>query len=595
LIITAEFPPIQLGYGFTLNGVGGMIGANRTMAMDVLRADLHSGGLESILFPPDPVAHAHEVISNLREGFPVAEGRFVLGPMVKLGWGSPSIISLSLGLIVDLPMPLRIALLGRLAIALPDPDDAVVLLQLDILGLLDFGTGDITFDATLHDSRITEFPITGDMALRANVGAHPAFAMSAGGFHPSFPAPPDFPKMQRLGISLGDSDNPKVSLEAYMALTTNTVQTGAHVDISASLDTGIAGTFSIDAHLGFDAILHFSPMSFAADFGASVDLKHNGGSFASIYLELHLTAPTPWHAWGKATIEFFGSHEFDVSITVGSLPPPPPPPAINVLVDKLMKDLAATASWAGTMPDEGHMLVTLLGGPDDGTIRVHPLGGLTVHERSVPLELRIDRFGTSPVTGARRFEISAATIAGVAASFTPITDRFAPGQFLALSDDQLLARPAFEVLNAGASITQGISSTQSGAQSGDLSYLTFVIDDKPVLRPMPTAPVNPVPDKGYTLNANLMAALAGTGPAARSAMRVPGARQLAGAGAPMTTPGWTVAGTDDLKRAHPGHPLSFDRPLSHAQAAQALAEHEAGNPAEKGRWQVVERHEAVPA
>ncbi|MFL5862993.1 MAG: DUF6603 domain-containing protein [Solirubrobacteraceae bacterium] len=588
LIITAEFPPIQLGYGFTLNGVGGIIGANRTMAIDVLRTDLHTGALESILFPPDPVAHAQEVISNLREGFPVAEGRFMLGPMAKLGWGSPSLITLELGFIVELPMPLRIALLGRLAIALPDPEDAVVLLQLDILGLLDFGTGDVSFDATLHDSRITEFPITGDMALRANVGSHPAFAMSAGGFHPSFPAPADFPKMERLGISLGDSDNPRVRLEAYFALTTNSVQTGAHVDIYASLDAGVAGTFSILAQLAFDAIVHFSPFSLAADFSAGVDLKRNGDSIATIWLEMHLTAPTPWHAWGKATINFFGSHEFDVSVTAGSLPPPPPPAAIDVLNDKLLHDLNASVSWAGTMPDEGHMLVTLRGAPDDGTVRVHPLGGLGVHERSVPLGLTIDRFGTAPVSGARRFSIGGAMVDGHPVDptqITPITDRFAPGQFLALSDDQLLARPAFEVLSAGAQIPLTQSAQSAAPQPGDLSYETFVVDDVPA--DPPTTP--------YTLSPDLMAALAGTGPAARGSMRIPGARQLEGAGAPMTQPGWTVARTDTLAPAHSGHPLAFDGPVSHAQAAQALDNYDAGHPADKGTWQVVEDHEAVSA
>jgi len=588
LIITAEFPPIQLGYGFTLNGVGGIIGANRTMAIEVLRTDLHTGALESILFPPDPVAHAQEVISNLREGFPVAEGRFMLGPMAKLGWGSPSLITLELGFIVELPMPLRIALLGRLAIALPDPEDAIVLLQLDILGLLDFGTGDISFDATLHDSRITEFPITGDMALRANVGSHPAFAMSAGGFHPSFPAPPDFPKMERLGISLGDSDNPRVRLEAYFALTTNSVQTGAHVDIYASLDAGVAGTFSILAQLLFDAILHFSPLSLAVDFSAGVDLKHNGDSIATIWLEMHLTAPTPWHAWGKATINFFGSHEFDVSITAGSMPPPPAPAAIDVLNDKLLHDLTASVSWAGTMPDEGHMLVTLRGAPDDGTIRVHPLGGLGVHERSVPFGLTIDKFGTAPVSGARRFSISGATVGGTSVDATkivPLTDRFAPGQFLALSDDELLRRPAFELLSAGAQIPLTNRAQSGTPQPGDLSYETFVVDDVPA--PPPTNP--------YRLGPDLMAALAGTGPAARGSMRIPGARKLEGAGAPMTAPGWTVARTDSLARAHSGHPLAFDKPVSHAQAAQALDKYNADHPADKGTWQVVEDHEAVAA
>src|SRR5207247_6487 len=47
LIITAEFSPIQLSYGFTLNGVGGALGLNRTMTTEVLSSGIHSGGLES--------------------------------------------------------------------------------------------------------------------------------------------------------------------------------------------------------------------------------------------------------------------------------------------------------------------------------------------------------------------------------------------------------------------------------------------------------------------------------------------------------------------------------------------------------------------
>ena len=39
LIITFTLPPIQLGFGFTLNGVGGLGGVNRTMNTDALQAD----------------------------------------------------------------------------------------------------------------------------------------------------------------------------------------------------------------------------------------------------------------------------------------------------------------------------------------------------------------------------------------------------------------------------------------------------------------------------------------------------------------------------------------------------------------------------
>src|SRR5262249_55043078 len=36
IIIAATFPTIQLGYGFTLNGAGGLAGWNRTVAIDAI-------------------------------------------------------------------------------------------------------------------------------------------------------------------------------------------------------------------------------------------------------------------------------------------------------------------------------------------------------------------------------------------------------------------------------------------------------------------------------------------------------------------------------------------------------------------------------
>ena len=55
LIITFDFPPIQLGFGFTLNGVGGLGGVNRTMNTDALHAGFRAHTLNNVLFPPDPV------------------------------------------------------------------------------------------------------------------------------------------------------------------------------------------------------------------------------------------------------------------------------------------------------------------------------------------------------------------------------------------------------------------------------------------------------------------------------------------------------------------------------------------------------------
>ena len=123
LIITFDLPPIELGFGFTLNGVGGLGGVNRTINTTALQAGFVAHSLNSILFPPDPIANAPEIISNIRNFFPVVKYSYVFGPMVEIGWGTPTLITLEIGVILELPNPVVIVLLGLVEVALPDADD----------------------------------------------------------------------------------------------------------------------------------------------------------------------------------------------------------------------------------------------------------------------------------------------------------------------------------------------------------------------------------------------------------------------------------------------------------------------------------------
>ena len=170
VLIATEFsPPVQLGYGFTLSGVGGLFGANRTVAVDVLRSGLRAGTLGSVLFPQDPIRNAPQIVSDLQAIFPPAEGRYLLGPVAKLGWGTPTVLTIELGLIIELPEPVRLFLLGRLRVQLPEERNPVVRLQLDALGVIDFDTEDVSLDAVLFDSRVAQFAVTGAMALRGEL------------------------------------------------------------------------------------------------------------------------------------------------------------------------------------------------------------------------------------------------------------------------------------------------------------------------------------------------------------------------------------------------------------------------------------------
>ena len=43
------------------------------------------------MFPHDVVANAPRIISDLRRFFPPEPGTFLIGPMAKLGWGTPTL------------------------------------------------------------------------------------------------------------------------------------------------------------------------------------------------------------------------------------------------------------------------------------------------------------------------------------------------------------------------------------------------------------------------------------------------------------------------------------------------------------------------
>ena len=85
ILINAEFTPVQLGFGFTLNGIGGLLGLNRTARLEVLREGVRTNAIKSILFPEDIIGNIDRIVSDVKAVFPVQRDHFVLCPMGKLG------------------------------------------------------------------------------------------------------------------------------------------------------------------------------------------------------------------------------------------------------------------------------------------------------------------------------------------------------------------------------------------------------------------------------------------------------------------------------------------------------------------------------
>ncbi|MGH3921589.1 MAG: DUF6603 domain-containing protein, partial [Pseudonocardiaceae bacterium] len=191
--LTARFPGIPLGFGFTLTGVGGLVALNRAVDGEALALGLRDGAADALLFPDDPVGDAAVLFGQLDEYFPPAAGNTVIGPVIEVGWGTPTIVTAQLGVLISLPQGV-ITILGSLSANLPVPDAPVLELQMDALGIVDVPGGTVLVTASLYDSRLLGvIELSGDVGLYVSAVEDPYFVLSVGGYHPGFRPPAHVP------------------------------------------------------------------------------------------------------------------------------------------------------------------------------------------------------------------------------------------------------------------------------------------------------------------------------------------------------------------------------------------------------------------
>jgi len=572
VIITAEFSPIQLGLGFTLNGVGGLLGLNRTAMIDLLRQGIKTNTLNSILFPTDVVANMSRIISDLKSVFPPLNDRFLIMPMAKLGWGTPSIIVLELGLLLEIPVP-RIAILGVIKALLPDEDKALLRIQVNFLGVIDFDNKYISFDASLYDSRLLTFTLAGDMAFRLSWGNTNVFILSVGGFHPAFrDAPGDLQNMTRLTLSLLSGENPRITIQCYFAVTSNTVQFGAKAELYAA-----AAGFNVYGFIGFDLLFQFDPFKFIADFAAGLALRRGSSVIMGIRVSGELSGPTPWDARGEAS---FSILFFDVTVSFHETwgdPPDAIGSATEDLTKRLTQEIDDDRNWKADTPNANNLHVSLkkMDTPTDKVV-VHPFGVLTFSQRLLPLEITIDKFGNKVPKDARRFEIKPSD-SGLLTE--PASEQFAPANFLNLKDSDKLSRSSFQLMKSGFKLTGTstlvIPATVNKSVDYELTYLRKQRD----LRVF--AGVYKFMKELF--RSNLKAGAIGKSNLAYSNKRVstnaPEQVQIKGEG-------FAIASTSDMKQ-HQGSTVAG----SYTEAADAMNQLLKQDPSLRGKVQIVSEHE----
>lgn len=469
-------PPIDLTFGFTLNAVGGVLGIEHRLDGDALSAGLTNGALDNIMFPADPVAAAPTILDTLEAVFPVDHGSIVIGPMIEVGWGRPvSFLTAQVGVILSLPDPL-IVIIGKVRIALPAPQLPIVDLRAAVYGEL--APDHLLIKVSLNGSRIATFSVNGDMALLVRWSGGSEIAITAGGFHPRYEPPKGLGGLKRLSMDLSPPAILELRSEAYFAVTTNSVQLGSRTEMSA--DVGVA---DISGHFVFDALVLLSPhFSFTLDANAGLTVHVFGATLMGVQLQLHLSGPAPWYAQGSAEVEvLWASADVDVGpFTWGDADNPLPAlaDARQLVRDALHHNAAA---WQALVPAGADRAVRVKPAtPSDVEVTIHPLGLFEVRQHVVPLETVVSRIGANPVpAGQQRINFGVPQVNGTpVGALSLVTDLFAPGAFLDLSEDQKLSRPSFEPMMAGARMhPPGENAPFDGAREADLRYETFVCDD----------------------------------------------------------------------------------------------------------------------
>lgn len=451
--LAARFPApgLELGFGFALDGVGGLVGVNRRVDDDALRRLVCEGHADRVLFPDHVLDRADEVIAALGSAFPIAPGRFLIGPMLQISWLN-RMVSLSAALVLELPAPARATLIGRLLVALPDPAVPLVRLQASILGRVDPGVPVVELLASLAGSQIVGLSVSGEVYLLVRGGEQAVFVLSAGGFHPRYTRPAGVPALSRLALDLAPGGSWGLRVDAYLAVTSNAVMFGGRVQLEAM----IAGC-GVEGWLGLDALFVFEPtFGFSVHVYAGVAVRAFGHRLCGVGLDFTLEGPAPWHAFGTGSISvLFWDVSLDFDIGWGSPPAIGQQPADDP-ADPVKQAIAATKAWAVQQPVADRTALTLTAEAKQRLAAdtvVHPDARLRVSQGVVPLGTPITRFGGRSIA-EQTWTIATVTLGSPRPvdQDVPITDLFIPGDFFALTEDQKLTGPAFESYPSGASV-----------------------------------------------------------------------------------------------------------------------------------------------
>jgi hypothetical protein len=450
-VLGMRFPGgIQLGFGFMITGVGGLIGINRRADSDLLANRLASGAAGNVLFAEDPIKNAPRILGDLMAFFPPNDGTYIVGPTLQINW--LYIVRVDVGVFIQFPEPLQIVIVGSARVMIGFSEDvALVYLRIDFVGYLNLDKRILEFRAALVNSHILGIlQLSGEAAFRFSYGTPSYVALSIGGFHPRFdPGTVELPRLARVGASLSFDivvANIWLRQEFYFAITSNTILLGGRTEAGLEI-----GPFSAHGFFEFHAYIQFRPFHFELDFNGGFDIEFAGVS-SSVNVEGRISGPGPVMIYAKASVRRIVKISHSTTFRIGRANADVIVP-IPSAVPELLKELQQPANLR---PDGVDSLVVFRS-PMEGA-PICPVGTLVWEQKKAPLDIPIERFAGVPLSHVQKLSVTSDL------AHATEKDLFGSGTYLKLNESQAINNKAFEELLSGVRLRANSGSNAHGEQ-----------------------------------------------------------------------------------------------------------------------------------
>lgn len=444
LISTSFSPGIPLGMGFSLNGVGGCLGLNRKYDADAVSGGVRSGVFGSVFFVDNVMNHLTEMKTAVKQFFPEKKKQFFLGVLCKICF--EPVVTCEFGLLIQAPNPMSIGIVGALKVRVGDTD--LIKINVYFFGDIDFDKG-LRFDASIVDSEIVGLKLEGDMAFRLFWGGpYKGFGLSIGGFHPAYKPEEGLkfaPNMRRLSLSL-NYDIVKIKLETYLAVTSNSFQIGAHLDLQVGWKK-----FGLIGYAGFDALFVFKPFRFSFSLEVGVAVMVGSAKLFSVDLALSVEGPAKWRVKGKAYFTvLFIPVKCDFSLAWGDSPKEERRATIAVWKDVLLPELLRDNNWITSSAEQNNDGKEK---DENAMLTLQPNDTFSFNQSAVPFDYPMDLCNDALPEDFTSFRLKKVSIIADNEEFSLETsclnNDFAPSLYKELSNEERLSNPSYESVTSG--------------------------------------------------------------------------------------------------------------------------------------------------